>query len=215
MAPRPARIALVVVVLGALIAGTATVVSLAATQSEPKSQAQATPRPTPSATPTAVALDPAVQAQLDYVLTHWDSYNLSEYGELADTDCVNFANQSLIARGWAMDENWWTTGTDSEFSFSPAWVSSTAFLNYLTESGRAEALSDEQRDQVKVGDVVQFDWDNSGDRDHTGIVTRVTGTGDNIEIDYAGHTDDTDYRSVDWAITEHHPGGTAYYWSIP
>jgi hypothetical protein len=62
---------------------------------------------------------------------------------------------------------------------------------------------------------VQFDWDNSGDRDHTAIVSRIEGTGDNIVISYAGHTDDTDYLSVDYAITEKHPGGTAYYWSIP
>ena len=36
-----------------------------------------------------------------------------------------------------------------------------------------------------------------------------------ITILYAGHTDPTWDRSVDWAITELHPGGVAYYWSIP
>ena len=69
---------------------------------------------------------------------------------------------------------------------------------------------------VKVGDVVQFDWDDSGDRDHTGVVTSVVTERDgSIEIRYAGHTDATLDRSVDWAITEYHPGGVAYYWSIP
>ena len=66
-----------------------------------------------------------------------------------------------------------------------------------------------------TGDIVQFDWDNSGDRDHTGIVSKVEGSGDGISISYASHTEDADYRTVDFAITERHPGGTAYYWSVP
>ena len=137
------------------------------------------------------------------------------YIAINGNDCVNFTSQSLIARGWQMDEEWWTEGTGIDFDYTPAWVSSTAFRDYLEESGRATALSDEQRDQVKLGDVVQFDWDNSGDRDHTGIVTRIEGSGDDIRISFAGHTDDSDYHSVDTAITEDHPGASVYYWSIP
>lgn len=159
--------------------------------------------------------DPAVQAQLDYVLAYWSDYNLDDYGVLDDNDCVNFTSQSLIERGWEMDDDWWTEGTGSDFDYSSPWVSSTSFRDYLEESGRAVALSDEQRDQVKLGDVVQFDWDNSGDRDHTGVVTRIETSGDAITIYFAGHTEDSDYRSVDDAITVDHPGGTAYYWSIP
>ncbi|RZU66781.1 putative amidase-like protein [Microterricola gilva] len=159
--------------------------------------------------------DPAVQAQLDYVLAYWSDYNLDDYGMLDGNDCVNFTSQSLLERGWQMDEDWWTEGTGTDFDYSSPWVSSTAFRDYLDESGRATALSDEQRDQVKLGDVVQFDWDNSGDRDHTGVVTRIDTAGDDVTIYFAGHTDDSDYRSVDDAITVDHPGGTAYYWSIP
>ncbi|SDR87415.1 amidase domain-containing protein [Microterricola viridarii] len=158
---------------------------------------------------------PEVQAQLDYVHAHWDSYNTAEYGVLDDNDCVNFTSQSLVERGWEMDEEWWTEGTGMDFDYTPAWVSSTAFMNYLDESGRATALSDEQRSEVKLGDVAQFDWDNSGDRDHTAVVTAIEGSGDDIQIFYGGHTDDTDFRSVDEAITEIHPGASVYYWSIP
>ncbi len=193
-------------------------------------EATPAPAPTPSATPSAVpepprptpavhvapaAADPAVQRQLDYALAHWKDYNVAEYGVLGTTDCVNFASQTLIARGWQMDDQWWTSGTGSDFRFSSPWVSSTAFMRYLADSGRATALTDDQRDQVKLGDIAQFDWDNSGDRDHTAIVSRIEGSGDDITIYYAGHTDDTDYRSVDWAITVNHPGATAYYWSVP
>ena len=66
---------------------------------------------------------------------------------------------------------------------------------------RATPLSDAQRDQVKVGDIAQFDWDNSGDRDHTAIVTRVDKTASGMQIYYAGHTNDTDFsRSTIVAI---------------
>lgn len=176
--------------------------------------ASATPTPVTPA-PVAAASTGSVRAQVDYLLAHWTNYNTGSYGVVSDNDCVNFTSQSLVQRGWAMDADWWSQGTGSSFTHSSAWVGSTAFRNYLASSGRATALTDEQRDQVKVGDVVQFDWDNSGDRDHTGVVTRIEGAGDDIVISYAGHTDDTDYLSVDYAITVKHPGATAYYWSIP
>jgi hypothetical protein len=226
---RPARIGVAALVLGGIVVGsvalatsggsrtptadsTPTTASASATATP---TATADPRETPVATAEPVAVDAAVQAQLNYALTYWSDYNTDEYGVVTGTDCVNFTSQSLIERGWTMDDAWWASGTGSDFEFSSPWVSSTAFMRYMADSGRATALTDDQRDQVKLGDVVQFDWDNSGDRDHTAIVSKIEGTGDDIVIYYAGHTDDTDYRSVDYAITEKHPGGTAYYWSIP
>jgi hypothetical protein len=70
------------------------------------------------------------------------------------------------------------------------------------------------RDRVVLGDIVQFDWDGNGDRDHTGIVTRVDRTSVGTKVYFAGHTEDSDYRDVDQAITKDHPGGTAYYWHL-
>lgn len=167
------------------------------------------------APPLDQALSAAVTAQMQYVYGHWNSYNLEAYGSLDDNDCANFASQSLIARGWTMTDDWWAAGTGSDFDFSKAWVSSTALMNYLSEHPElATALDDTQRAQVKVGDIVQFDWDRSGDRDHTGIVTAVTHTATGIDIRYAAHTDDTVDRSVDWAIHTYHPGAAVYYWSI-
>ena len=163
---------------------------------------------------TATTDNPRILAQLDYVNRYWQNYN-DDYGVITGNDCVNFTSQSLVQRGWKMDGDWWSDGPSDAFDYSSPWVSSTAFRDYLEESGRATALTDDQRDQVKLGDVAQFDWDNSGDRDHTAVVTRIERSGDNITIYYGGHTDDTDYRSVDWAIDVNHPGATAYYWSIP
>ena len=213
-----------VVVATVAVAGVALSTAGTARTSDPTSttDAAATPQQTatrevPTETPAPAAIDPAVQAQLDYVLAHWElgTYNGAEYGVVGENDCVNFTSQALIERGWQMDDVWNNPKNGNAYAASSAWISSTAMMNYIAESGRATALTDDQRDQVKVGDVAQFDWDNSGDRDHTGIVTRVEGTGADTTIFFAGHTLDSDYRSVDTAITEDHPGATAYYWSIP
>ena len=174
-----------------------------------------TERTVPAEAAAPVPVDAQAQAQVSYMLAHWTDYNTDAYGVITDNDCVNFTSQSLIERGWTMDDQWYAEGTGSDFVTSSPWISSTAFRDYVAQSGRATALTDDQREQVKIGDVAQFDWDNSGDRDHTGVVTRIEGSGDDIQIYYAGHTDDTDFRSVDYAITEKHPGATAYYWSIP
>jgi hypothetical protein len=172
-----------------------------------------------AAVPSGLTYDYAVvtpvDAQLNYALTYWQNRNVAEYGSYGDNDCVNFTSQSLIARGWAMDDSWWHTQAGGVDKYSSAWLSSTSMMNYFTARPElATALTDDQRDQVVVGDIVQFDWDNSGDRDHTGIVTRVEGTGADTQIFFAGHSLDSDYRSVDTAITTDHPGGTAYYWHL-
>jgi hypothetical protein len=161
------------------------------------------------------SLSPSVTAQMEYVQQNWQSTESEEYGFIEENDCMAFTSQSLLARGWVEDEEWWYAIGDA-YSSAPAWRSSTAFMEYLEARPElATMLTDAQRDQVEVGDVVQFDWDDSGDRDHTGIVTAVVVTDDgSIDIEYAGHTDATWDRSVDWSITEQHPGGVATYWSI-
>ena len=162
------------------------------------------------------AYGPGIAAQLAYVRDHWQSTEDDTFGFLDDNDCGNFASQSLLTRGWTEDDEWWYSGDGDGYASAPAWVSSTALMEYLEEHPElATQLSDDQRDQVKPGDIVQFDWDDSGDRDHTGIVTAVIPRSDGtIAIAYAGHTDATWDRSVDYAITVLHPGGAATYWSI-
>ena len=165
------------------------------------------------AVPASAELSAPVQAQIDYALTYWQDYNEAEFGVLGDNDCVNFASQTLLARGWVQDDQWFHA--DDVYSSSDSWRSSTAFRDWLeTRPDLATALDDSQRDQVSVGDIVQFDWDQSGDRDHTGVVTRVTHENGATQVFFAGHTLDSDYRSVDTAITEDHPGGAVYYWHI-
>jgi len=157
--------------------------------------------------------DPAVLAQLDYALAYWSDYNVEEWGVLEGNDCVNFASQALVARGWAQTEEW-NHGGDP-YSSTASWRSSTAMHEWLSDHPElARPLDDSQRDQVRLGDIVQFDWDRSGDRDHTGIVTRIERGDGEVRIAFAGHTKDSAYRDVDVAITEEHPGAEVYYWRL-
>ena len=155
--------------------------------------------------------DPAIDAQIAYVLTYWSSYNSAEFPVISGYDCANFASQSLLARGWTMDAGWsLDLGTGS---MTPSWASSTALRDYLrTRTDRATELTDAQRDQVKVGDIAQFDWDDSGDRDHTAVVTRVDRTATGTKVWVGGHTKDADYWDVDQAIAT--GGGSVSYFSI-
>ncbi|MET4156520.1 amidase domain-containing protein [Agromyces sp. PvR057] len=155
--------------------------------------------------------DAGIDAQLAYVATYWSSYNSAQYPVFGGVDCANFASQSLVARGWAMDGGWFYDGSTGTMSSS--WSSSTALRDYLlSQPARATALDDSQRAQVKVGDIAQFDWDSSGDRDHTAVVTRVEQTDAGTRVWVGGHTKDIDYWDVDEALAS--GGGSVTYFSI-
>ncbi|WP_394554133.1 amidase domain-containing protein [Agromyces sp. MMS24-JH15] len=154
--------------------------------------------------------DPRIDAQVNYLLAYWQAYN-GQFAAISGSDCANFASQSLLQRGWAMDAAWWYDfGTGQS---SPAWKSSTAMRDWLnSRPDLATPLEDSQRDQVKVGDVAQFDWDGSGDRDHTAVVTRVDHTAAGTKVWVAGHTKDADYWDVDQALAT--GGGSVHYFSL-
>ncbi|MGR0320645.1 amidase domain-containing protein [Agromyces sp. ZXT2-3] len=155
--------------------------------------------------------DARIDAQVEYVLAHWSNYNTAQYAVLSGVDCANFASQSLIARGWKMDAAWnYDRGTGQMTS---AWSSSTALRDYLrTRTDVATELTDAQRGEVKVGDIAQFDWDGSGDRDHTAVVTRVEHTSSGTKVWVGGHTKDADYWDVDVALAT--GGGSVAYFSL-
>ncbi|MDQ0577730.1 amidase domain-containing protein [Agromyces albus] len=153
----------------------------------------------------------AIDAQVGYVLTYWSSYNTAQYTVLSGVDCANFASQSLIARGWTMDGEWYHDAATG--AMGAAWASSTALRDYLAaRPDRATALDDSQRSLVKVGDIAQFDWDSSGDRDHTAVVTRVEHTETGTKVWVGGHTKDADYWDVDQALAT--GGGYVSYFSL-
>lgn len=167
----------------------------------------------PPARPAAHAA--SVRAELAYVDRWWRHPNAAVYGSFARTDCVNFTSQALLARGWPMTSEWGHSktviGTDA---YAKPWVSSTAFARWLgAHPELARPVPDSDRGALSPGDVIQVDWDGSGDRDHTGVVDRITRADGRIAVDFAEHSPSTLHRSVD-ALLAAHPRAVVHYWHL-
>ncbi|CAN5332695.1 hypothetical protein BH11ACT4_BH11ACT4_12970 [soil metagenome] len=159
----------------------------------------------------------AVDRQLQYAFAHWDDYNLAEYGDFTTWggDCMNFVSQTLVARGWSPTADWYN---DAQEDWAPAFVDVPSFDSWLAgqpEYG-AVRLDGSQRSQLKIGDIVMFDWDDDGILDHAQIVSGMKMIDGQLHIYLVGHTIDTDYRDLDQALaTEGGPDAKAYFWSLP
>ena len=115
----------------------------------------------------------SVDAQLSYLQTYWQNYNLAEWGDYNPLggDCVNFTSQGLIHRGWQMDAQWKSPGADG--MASKPWISTTAMEAYLKAQGFVSNDND-HLDRVRPGDVGIFDWGEKGPGvDHTMTVSKV------------------------------------------
>lgn len=158
-----------------------------------------------------------VDKQLSYAMTYWKHYNSGTWGDLNPVggDCANFVSQTLIARGWQMNSQWYNH--DAAADWSPAWGYVPAMDNYFSENAAKLGLtkySFDQRDKIKVGDIVMFDWNDNGSLDHVQIVSAVEKVNGQIRIKMVGHNEDSDYRDLEEAITVDHPGGTGHFWSL-
>ncbi|MGO4535209.1 amidase domain-containing protein [Leifsonia sp. 2MCAF36] len=158
-----------------------------------------------------------VDKQLAYALTYWKNYNTAEFGDLNPVggDCANFVSQTLLARGWQMNAQWYNR--DAAAKWSPAWGYVPAMDNYFRANAAQLGLTEysfDQRDKIKVGDIVMFDWNDNDSLDHVQIVSGVQNVNGKIMIKMAGHNEDSDYRDLDQAITVDHPGGVGHFWSL-
>ncbi len=160
-----------------------------------------------------------VGAQLQYALAHWNDYNTAQYGDLnpAGGDCANFVSQTLIARGWTMNDDWYNRDAGGEWS--PAWGYVPAMDAYFADNADALGLqelsfSPADRAKVALGDVAVFDWDGDGSPDHVEVVDRITKVDGQYRIELASHNDDYDYRDLDETITTQHPGATGHFWHL-
>jgi RHS repeat-associated protein len=135
------------------------------------------------------------KAVLDYVKQYWQHGN-SLYASYSGDggDCTNFASQALYAGGWQQTATWGFYrqcsvgpqgfGSCSPRLGTPAWINVKAFLQFATNSGRADY---ESFAEAKVGDIVVADLTNSSSftPDHLEVVDRVgsdTSAGHNIWV---------------------------------
>ncbi|WIB59716.1 amidase domain-containing protein [Curtobacterium sp. MCLR17_007] len=156
-----------------------------------------------------------VDRQLAYAMRYWKDYNLTEYGTMNPIggDCANYVSQTLIARGWQQRDDWYSrsggAAHSATWTYCPAmdpWLASNAATFGLTRR------SLDERDKVRAGDIVFFDWNHNDSPDHTTIVSEVfTEPDGTIRIKSASHNQDGPYRDLDEMITVQHPGGTAWF----
>lgn len=151
-----------------------------------------------------------VDAQLEYLHTYVDERNAEAFGSLSGTDCVNFTSQGLLARGWEQNSEWWHVDILGWHRYAKPWISSTAFSDYLSEHPELAEPTDAAG--VVLGDILQFDWDDSGNRDHTATVSRIDADGSIYVIQ---HSEDAEYASATQLIADHDAGiGQIYYWHL-
>ncbi|WP_084485651.1 amidase domain-containing protein [Humibacter albus] len=160
-----------------------------------------------------------VGAQMQYALAHWQNYNTAQYGDLNPVggDCANFVSQTLIARGWTMNDEWYNH--DAAADWSSAWGYVPSFDEYLSDNAAAlglEKVSFDQADRSKValGDIAIFYWGDDTSPDHTQVVDRIDVVDGAYKILMASHNDDYEYRDLDTTITTQHPGSTGHFWHL-
>ena len=120
--------------------------------------------------------------QMAYAGSHWTLTSSATFGYIPGNDCADFTSQTLLARGWKQSWQWYDTGAAPKTKLpiaSATWVSSTAMSDWLrTRPDLVKHLSYAQadRDQVAVGDIVQFNWNiktSPGVWQHTAVVSKV------------------------------------------
>jgi hypothetical protein len=169
---------------------------------------------------TAPAISAGVVAQLAYATAHWNDTTNATYGNLDSVggDCANFVSQTLIARGWRMDSQWYNHGSGQ---WSAAWGYVPSLDNYMSSnSGKfgLQYLTASQRSQFAVGDVVVFSWEGTtnakSQQDHVEMISQITNQNGQVSVKLASHNNYGLYRDLDEQITTEHPGATFHVWHL-
>lgn len=113
-------------------------------------------------------------------------------------DCTNFVSQAVYEGGGGVmigeDTYGWYYNSVSDYA--SAWTGVGFFYQFVTGydvwSAGPEGC-DIDKDNAEIGDVIQYDWDNNGDWDHSVIIvfSEDMGYGDMYHL-IAAHTDDLD-----------------------
>lgn len=129
-----------------------------------------------------------------YADVWWDSAN-PRYPKFSD-DCTNFISQCLHAGGIPMQgegdriNGWWIRSTNpvsNQWSYS--WTMSNALYRFVRKSLGGELVG--RASELKMGDLIFYDWDGSGTYHHSTIVTEFDHNGEPL---VNAHTDDSFHR---------------------
>ncbi|MDQ0190738.1 amidase domain-containing protein [Alicyclobacillus cycloheptanicus] len=114
----------------------------------------------------------------------WNGFN-PRFVKFVDDDCTNFISQCILAGGFRMTggqnraSGWWyrfsgTSPNGNNWSYS--WAMSNALYQYLVNKGGANVVSSAR--ELKVGDLILYDWNGTGRFGHSVIVVDFDGRGD-------------------------------------
>ena len=155
-----------------------------------------------------------VDRQMQYAFRYWKNYNDAKWGDYNGIggDCTNFANQTLIARGWEMNSKWKSGGTVG--TSTPTWYYSPAIEEYL-DARHPRLQGREVWSQVRIGDLVLFDWEPNDTPNHTMIVSEVyEREGGETGIRCVGHNLDIRYRDLDDDVLPEYPDFDVWFYSL-
>ncbi|WP_026962167.1 amidase domain-containing protein [Alicyclobacillus herbarius] len=132
---------------------------------------------------------------LRYAELWWNRPN-PQYVYFRLDDCTNFVSQCLYSAGVPMHDTgnrasgWWYRFNDSgEDTWSFSWSTAHALYLYLTGQVQASVRSSAQ--ELKIGDLVFYDWQGQGRFGHCTIVVDFDQKGDPL---VNAHTDPSYHR---------------------
>ncbi len=132
---------------------------------------------------------------LRYAELWWDGYNPAF--PRVDVDCTNFISQCLFAGqmpmkgGESRATGWWCRYSNAKGaeSWSYSWTTSHALYQYLVNKVGATVIQEPK--DLKIGDVIFYDWEGKGKFHHSTIVTDFDSAGDPL---VNAHTDASYHR---------------------
>ncbi len=141
-----------------------------------------------------------------YAELWWNGYNPTF--PTIDDDCTNFISQCLHAGRLNMTNTtnrasgWWCQFKNDRSSetWSYSWAVSQSLFQYLMKGVGASRVSTAK--ELKMGDLIFYDWDGAGKFHHTTIVTDFDEYGDplvNAHSDSSYHRPYTYFDSRAWS----------------
>ena len=169
-----------------------------------------------SAPPSGSADAPTFDVAAAYLHQYVFSYNSAVWGDYNDFggDCTNFASQGLIARGWKVDDTWYSDG--GMWTASDAWIGTVQMSEYFDALGLTYATQDDL-DRVRVGDIGLFHWGElDTTMDHTMTVSKVEYVpGGAPKVYLISHNEDGEYRELETVLNVEHTDSTVWIYHIP
>lgn len=123
-----------------------------------------------------------------YARRWWYRHN-PNYLYFRGNDCTNFVSQCVFAGGSPLvyhanpTYNWWYKGSGKQTDrWSLSWTTAHSFYWFLATSAERgvglQARPVSRAKDLKIGDLISYDWQNDGRWDHTAIVVAHNRSGE-------------------------------------